>query len=101
MPRRTGVHMSRLAQRLAVVGTAAVLAVGGLAVPGAAGAPAKSSGKCPLDSLKKAKSKPVEIVFWHAMQRANEETLNRLTDRFNSSQNDVRVKLVNQTTYTD
>jgi sn-glycerol 3-phosphate transport system substrate-binding protein len=93
--------MSRLAQRLAVVGTAAVLAVGGLAVPGAAGASAKSSGKCPLDSLKKAKSKPVEIVFWHAMQRANEETLNRLTDRFNSSQNDVRVKLVNQTTYTD
>jgi sn-glycerol 3-phosphate transport system substrate-binding protein len=92
--------MSRLAHRLAVAGATAMLAVG-LAVPAAGAAPAQASAKCPLNALKNAKSKPVEIVYWHSMQRANEETLQRLTDRFNSSQNDVRVTLVNQTTYTD
>ncbi|HEY3096824.1 MAG TPA: ABC transporter substrate-binding protein [Acidimicrobiia bacterium] len=51
--------------------------------------------------MKNAKDKPVEITYWHSAQRANEETLQRLTDRFNSSQNDVRVTLVNQTTYVD
>ena len=35
------------------------------------------------------------------MQRANEEAILRLTDEFNSSQNDVRVTVVNQTTYAD
>jgi sn-glycerol 3-phosphate transport system substrate-binding protein len=93
--------MSRLAHRLAAVAAATALAVVGLAVPGTGAVPAQSSGKCPLNALKSAKSKPVEITFWHSMQRANEETLQRLTDRFNSSQNDVRVTLVNQTTYID
>src|SRR3954464_9341392 len=53
---------------------------------------------CPLSALDKA-TKPVNITFWHAMTRANEETLKQLTDRFNSSQQDVRVKLVNQIGY--
>jgi sn-glycerol 3-phosphate transport system substrate-binding protein len=53
---------------------------------------------CPLDALKKA-TKPVEVTFWHALTRANEETLQKLTDRFNSSQTDVKVKLVNQIGY--
>jgi sn-glycerol 3-phosphate transport system substrate-binding protein len=94
---------SRLAKRLVALGAGAVLAVVGLAVPvaGAAPVPAQSSGKCPLNALKNAKSKPVEITYWHSMNRANEETLQRLADRFNSSQNDVRVSLVNQTTYVD
>ena len=39
--------------------------------------------------------------MWHSMNRANEETLQALTDKFNASQSDVRVKLVNQTTYGD
>ncbi len=39
--------------------------------------------------------------MWHSMPRANEETLQRLTDKFNSSQTDVKVKLVNQIDYDD
>jgi sn-glycerol 3-phosphate transport system substrate-binding protein len=93
--------MSSLPYRLGAVGVASLLAVVGLAVPGAGAAPAQAAGKCPLSALDKAKNKPVEISYWHSMQRANEETLQRLTSRFNSSQNDVRVTLVNQTTYTD
>lgn len=53
---------------------------------------------CPIDALEEA-SKPVEITFWHSMTRANEETLQRLTDRFNRSQPDVKVNLVNQIGY--
>jgi sn-glycerol 3-phosphate transport system substrate-binding protein len=94
--------MSRLAHRLAAAGVATSLAVVGLAVPGAGAVPAQASGKCPLSALKNAKSKPVEITYWQgAFQRANEEVLLRLTDQFNSSQNDVRVTVVNQTTYVD
>ncbi len=79
-----------------------MLAVVGLAVPVAGAAPAQSSGKCPLNALKNAKSKPVEITYWQGgSQQANEEALGRLTDKFNSSQNDVRVTVVNQTTYAD
>jgi sn-glycerol 3-phosphate transport system substrate-binding protein len=92
---------SRLA-RLTALGAGAVLAVVGLAVPVAGAAPAQSSGKCPLNALKNAKSKPVEITYWQGgSQQANEEVLGRLTDKFNSSQNDVRVTVVNQTTYAD
>jgi sn-glycerol 3-phosphate transport system substrate-binding protein len=93
--------MSRVVPRFAAVGVAAALALTGLAVPGAGAAPAQASAKCPLSALKNAKSKPVEITYWHSAQRANEETLQRLTERFNSSQSDVRVTLVNQTTYVD
>jgi sn-glycerol 3-phosphate transport system substrate-binding protein len=93
--------MSRVAPRFAAVSVAAALAIAGLAVPGAGAAPTQASPKCPLNALKNANSKPVEITYWHSAQRANEETLQRLTERFNSSQNDVRVTLVNQTTYAD
>jgi ABC-type glycerol-3-phosphate transport system substrate-binding protein len=95
--------MPRLAPRFAAVSVAAALALAGAAVPGAGAgaAPAQASAKCPLNALKNAKDKPVEITYWHSAQRANEETLQRLTERFNSSQNDVRVTLVNQTTYVD
>jgi sn-glycerol 3-phosphate transport system substrate-binding protein len=93
--------MYRVVPRFAAVGVAAALALTGLAVPGAGAAPAQASTKCPLSALKNAKSKPVEITYWHSAQRANEETLQRLTERFNSSQSDVRVTLVNQTTYVD
>jgi sn-glycerol 3-phosphate transport system substrate-binding protein len=93
---------SRLAKRLIALGAGAVLTVVGLAVPVAGAAQAQSSGKCPLGALKNAKNKPVEITYWHgAFQSANEEALLRLVDKFNSSQNDVRVTVVNQTTYQD
>jgi sn-glycerol 3-phosphate transport system substrate-binding protein len=79
-----------------------VLAVVGLAIPVAGAAPAQSSGKCPVNALKNAKSKPVNITYWQGgLQRANEEAILRLTDQFNSSQNDVHVTVVNQTTYAD
>jgi sn-glycerol 3-phosphate transport system substrate-binding protein len=82
----------------------ATVCVAALVVPVAtAGASSRAQGasaKCPLGALKKA-SKPVEITFWHSMNRANEETLQRLTDEYNSSQADVKVTLVNQTTYND
>jgi len=94
--------MSRSLRRSTAVLATVVLAVVGLALPVAGAAPAQSSGKCPLGALKNAKNKPVEITYWHgAFQRANEQELLRLTDRFNSSQNDVRVNVVNQTTYAD
>lgn len=67
---------------------------------GRAAVPAAASAKCPLGALKKA-SQPVEITFWHSMPRANEETLQTLTDQYNSSQSAVKVTLVNQTTYND
>jgi len=93
---------SRLAKRLVALGTVAVLAVFGVAIPSAVAAPTQSSGKCPLNALRNARSKPVEITYWQGgAQRANEEVLLRLSDRFNSSQNDVRVTVVNQTTYQD
>lgn len=57
--------------------------------------------KCPIGAIDKAASKPVEITFWHGMTRALEDTLKALTKKFNSSQSDVKVKLVNQTSYAD
>jgi sn-glycerol 3-phosphate transport system substrate-binding protein len=94
--------MSRLAHRLAAVGAVTALSVVGLAAPSAGNAPAQASAKCPLNALKNAKGKPVEITYWQGpFQRANEGVLQQLTEQFNSSQNDVRVTVVNQTTYTD
>jgi sn-glycerol 3-phosphate transport system substrate-binding protein len=92
--------MSRFVQRCTAA-LAAALTVVGLTAMGAGAAPAQSSGKCPLSALKNAKSKPVDVTYWHSMNRASEETLQRLTDKFNSSQNDVQVNLVNQTSYED
>ena len=44
---------------------------------------------------------PVNIDFWHSEQAANQETISRLVDRFNASQNDVRVHGSFQGTYDD
>ena len=92
--------MSRIRSMLAVaVVTSAICAAFPL---GAAHAStrAQAGQKCPLAALKKAKG-PVEITFWHSALRANEDTLKRLTDQFNSSQTKVKVNLVNQNTYND
>src|SRR3954452_694245 len=75
-----------------------VLATGLSTVVAAPGAGAANSTSCPLSALKKA-TKPVEITMWHSMARANGETLQKLTDAFNSSQQDVKVDLVNQIDY--
>lgn len=64
-------------------------------------APGKSDlPKCPVGALDEA-SGPVTITVWHAMTRANEETLQELTKQFEQTHENVKVKLVNQTTYTD
>ncbi|MGH9050419.1 MAG: ABC transporter substrate-binding protein [Acidimicrobiia bacterium] len=92
--------MKRSSARLLVAGVAAALALSATSVAGAGAAPARGKARCPLNALERA-DKPVEITFWHTMTRANEESLVRLTDQFNSSQSDVRVSLVNQTSYED
>jgi sn-glycerol 3-phosphate transport system substrate-binding protein len=91
--------------KLALVLTTALTLVASAC--GGGGSSAKSTGPdksslpaCPVNALDKA-TKPVHIVFWHAMARANEDELKRLTERFNSEQHDVQVSLVNQTSYRD
>jgi len=44
---------------------------------------------------------PVTIELWHSEVAANEETLNRLAERFNASQNEVRVRASFQGGYDD
>jgi sn-glycerol 3-phosphate transport system substrate-binding protein len=55
---------------------------------------------CPLAALRTAK-KPVNITYWHAMTRANEDELKKLTDQFNAQQHDVHVTLSASASYTD
>jgi sn-glycerol 3-phosphate transport system substrate-binding protein len=70
---------------------------GGRAEPG----PSKSDlPECPIGALDKA-SGVTQITMWHSMTRANEDTLKQLTKEFNTSQDKVKVNLVNQTSYTD
>src|SRR3990172_9327226 len=44
---------------------------------------------------------PVTIDFWHSEVASNQETLSRLVDGFNASQNEVRVRISFQGTYDD
>jgi sn-glycerol 3-phosphate transport system substrate-binding protein len=44
---------------------------------------------------------PVDIDLWHSEQAATQDTINRLVDRFNASQNEVRVHASYQGTYDD
>ena len=44
---------------------------------------------------------PVDIDFWHSEVAANQDTINRLVDHFNASQNEVRVHPSFQGTYDD
>ncbi|GAC1313078.1 MAG: ABC transporter substrate-binding protein [Acidimicrobiales bacterium] len=95
---------TRSARHLAL-GVAAAIIVGACsggsgskATPATAARPALPP--CPLGSIAKA-TKPVQLTFWHALVRANEETLQRLVNRFNGSQTDIKVNLVNQTSYGD
>lgn len=55
---------------------------------------------CPVDALASAK-KPVEITYWHAMTRANEDELKKLTSQFNAQQHDVHVTLSAAASYPD
>jgi sn-glycerol 3-phosphate transport system substrate-binding protein len=59
---------------------------GGQATPSAATGTATSAST----------SEPVEITMWHAEVASNLDTLQKLVRRYNSSQNEVRVKLAFQ-----
>jgi sn-glycerol 3-phosphate transport system substrate-binding protein len=77
----------------------AVLAAAALSVaPAGATTRAAALPACPLSALQKAK-KPVQITMWHGLTQANETELQSLTNQFNSSQSQVHVSLVNQTSY--
>ena len=65
---------------------------------GGDGAGAVNPADCGFDELAAA-TKPVEITFWHAMARANVDAVKELVKRFHASQDDVRVKLVQQPGY--
>ena len=67
----------------------------------APGAFAGAASSFPLGAAAKSKSKPVQITMWHSMTSANLSTLTNLTNAFNSSQSDVHVSLVAQTSYQD
>lgn len=92
--------MSRFRRRRSL-GTAVAVALAVVVMPFGAVPAGAQSVKCPVKALAQARSKPVEIVMWHSMNRANEEALQSLTDQFNASQSDVRVKLLNTTSYND
>jgi len=74
---------------------------GGTTTPG--GTVPGLADQCPLDGLddRDVGAGPVEITYWHAMTRANEEALVALTEEFNGSQDQVQVSLVNQNAYDD
>ncbi len=91
----------RVFRRFTATGVATLLvAVGLVAMSGTAPAVAAALPKCPLSALKSA-TKPVEITMWHSMTEQNLKTLQALTDTFNSSQSDVKVKLLSQVDYED
>lgn len=90
------------ARRVAVwaLGTALLMtlaACGGGGSDGKTGGGEASTG-CPVDALAKAKG-PVTITFWHTQFRANLTELQRQIAAFEQSQDKVKVKLVDQTSY--
>ena len=67
---------------------------------GACGSGEKSTPTAETPSASPA-SGPVDINFWHSEQAANQETISRLVDRFNASQDEVKVRVSYQGTYDD
>jgi sn-glycerol 3-phosphate transport system substrate-binding protein len=82
--------MSRLWTFLSI----AVLVLGLSACGGEEGA--KGGGGAGNEAGPTAAAGPVTIDFWHSEAAANEATLQRLIDRFNASQDEVRVRFLYQ-----
>ncbi len=61
-------------------------------------APLAQFPDCPTGALGSA-SGPVEITFWHGMNDVLEDALTELTNAYNTSQDQVKVTLQNQTGY--
>ena len=49
----------------------------------------------------KGKDEPTEVVFWHAMNGAQEETLTRFAENFMEANKDIKITLQNQGKYND
>jgi sn-glycerol 3-phosphate transport system substrate-binding protein len=64
---------------------------------GGGGGDAAALPPCPVDALDEADG-PVDVVVWHALVAKTEETLNALADRYNQSQDRVRVHIESQGT---
>ncbi len=75
-------------RRIVPIVLALAFTVGVAACGGGEQAPAVPSG-------------PVTVTFWHNFTASNIDTLQRLVDRFDSSQDQVRVNLVYQGNYDD
>ena len=88
---------------IAVLALAAALtgACGGGGSSSSSGSGTKAAGgECPVDALDKATA-PVEITMWYAISNKLEDELKALTQKYNSSQSKVKVKLVFQGSYDD
>src|SRR5690606_7427521 len=55
---------------------------------------------CPVDALDAADG-PVEITYWHAMTADNNDAIEALVERYNSSQDRVVVKVEGQGGYSE
>ena len=73
---------------------------GGTAGPTRSATPKVDPTSCGLAAFARA-PKPVNIVMWHVLQQSQDTWLNAATDRFNRSQGDVHVTLVQQPDYPD
>ena len=94
-------------RQLAVAGTVvvALAGCGGSSSSKGGGGGGSTSGAqalpaCPLAAFRAAK-KPVSITYWHAMPRANNDELKKLTAQFNAQQHDVHVTLSGAASYPD
>lgn len=65
---------------------------------GGGGGRAVDPADCGLEELAAADT-PVDITFWHVQAEADAVNLQALADQFNASQDQVRVKLVQQPDY--
>jgi sn-glycerol 3-phosphate transport system substrate-binding protein len=70
---------------------------------GAGGGGDDLASQCPIGTIDELppSEKPVEITYWHSFPEENERLITEITNEFNASQQDVRVRLVNQTSYGD
>lgn len=60
--------------------------------------PVETLPDCPVDAFDAAPG-PVEVTFWHALNAANEEAIDRVVAEYNASQDRVVVRALNQGSY--
>jgi sn-glycerol 3-phosphate transport system substrate-binding protein len=100
-----GVDRRRFLQLMGIAGAGVAFgACGGSGSGATTSSPSSSVPKAPLfpiGAAAKATNKPVGVTLWHSMTEANLTALQKLAKQFNTSQADVKVSLVNQTSYQD